>query len=118
MEGASHAPMFRKERLLYLYCLDTEHVFELTVPSLPFLKLKCLFGHVSLPGALSERRIAVFPQCKRALEKLKEVVSPCVIEVTASVDFKVSIFLLVYSLVHEEQVTNDSLTALFVNFLP
>ena len=114
MESAWHALIFRKEKLLYLYCLDTEDVFELTVPSLPFLKLKCLFGHVSLPGALSERRIAVFPQCERALEKLKDVVSPCVIEVTASVDFQVSIFLLVYSHVYEEQVTNDSLMMLFI----
>ena len=87
------------------------------MPSLPFLKLKCLFGHVSLPGALSERQIAVFLQCERALEKLKDVVSPCVIEVTASVDFQVSIFLLVYSLVHKKQVTNDALMALFDCFL-
>ena len=70
-EGEWQAPMFRKEQLLYLYCFDTEHGFELTVPSLPFLKLKCLFGHISLPGTLSERRIAVFPRCERALDKLK-----------------------------------------------
>ena len=94
VEEPCQAPMFRKRKLLYLYCLDREHVFELTVPSLPFLKLKCLFGHVSFPGALSERRIVVFPQSERTIGKVKDVVSPCVIEVTSSVDFQVGIFLI------------------------
>ena len=92
VEEPCQAPMFRKRKLLYLYCLDTEHVFELTVPSLPFLKIKCLFGHVSFPGALSERRIVVFPQSERTIGKVKDVVSPCVIVVTSSVDFQVGIF--------------------------
>ena len=60
VEEPCQALMFRKRKLLYLYCFDTEHVFELTVPSLRFLKLKCLFGHVTFPGALSERRIVFF----------------------------------------------------------
>ena len=42
----------KKAFIVVLLRFDTEHVFELTVPSLPFLKLKCLFGHVSFPGAL------------------------------------------------------------------
>ena len=56
-EESCQAPMFRKRKLLYLYCFDTKHVLELPVPSLPFLKLKCLFGHVSFPGAFAERRL-------------------------------------------------------------
>ena len=38
---------------------DTEYISVLTVFSLPFLKLKCLFGRVSFPGSLSERRMVV-----------------------------------------------------------
>ena len=53
VEEAWQAPMFRKRKLLYLYCFDTVHDVELTVPSLPFLERKCLFGHVSFPD---ERR--------------------------------------------------------------
>ena len=53
VEDPCGALMLRKMMLLYLYCFDTEHVFELIAPSLPFLELKCLFGHVSFPGALS-----------------------------------------------------------------
>ena len=32
-------------------------------------------------------------QCRRVMDKLKDVDSPCVIEVTASVDFQVGIFI-------------------------
>ena len=87
-EQAWQALMFLKTSLLYLYCVDTEYVSELTIPSLPFLKLKVLFGHVSFPRSLSERRMAVFPMCKRVLDELKDVVSPCVINVVSSVEFK------------------------------
>ena len=90
-EQAWQAPIFRKSSLLYLYCVDSEYVSELTVPSLPFLSLKCLFGHVSFPRSLSERRMVVFPQCSRVLDKLKDVVSPCAIHVISSVEFKVRI---------------------------
>lgn len=91
VEQAWQAPIFHKSRLLYLYCVDPDYVSELTVPSLPFLKIKCLFGHVSFPGFLSERRMVVFPKCKRVLDKMKEIDSPCVIEVTSSVEFQVRI---------------------------
>ena len=84
--------MVRKRKLLYLYCCDTERVFELSAPSLPFLKLKCLFGYFSFPGALSERRIVFFSQSERTTGKLEDVVLPCVIEVTSSVDFQVGTF--------------------------
>ena len=88
---AWQAPIFHKSRLLYLFCVDPDYVSELTVPSLPFLKIKCLFGHVSFPGFLSERRMVVFPKCKRILEKMKGIDSPCLIEVTSSVEYQVRI---------------------------
>ena len=80
-----------KSSMLYLYCIDPDFVSELTVPSLPFLKLKCLFGHVSFPGFLSERRLVVFPECERVIEKVRNIPSPCVIEVLSSVEFQVRI---------------------------
>lgn len=46
------APMFRKSKLLYLYCVDPGYASELTILNLPFLKLKCLFGHVRLPVSI------------------------------------------------------------------
>ena len=51
--------MFRKSKMLYSYFVYTEYISVLTVFSLPFLKLKCLFGCVSFPGSLSERRMVV-----------------------------------------------------------
>ena len=90
-EQAWQAPVSSKSNLLYLYCVDLEHVSELTIPTLPFLKLKCLFWHVSFPRALSERRMVVFPQCNRVLNKLKDVTLPCVIKVISSVIFQVII---------------------------
>ena len=95
MEQSWQASQFRKAKLLYLYCVDLNYICELTVPSLPFLFMKCFFGHVSFPGALEERRVVVLPQgeCKRVMDKLKDVGSPCVIEVTASVDFQVRILI-------------------------
>ena len=35
--------------------------------------------------------MVVFPKCKRVLDKIKEINSPCVIEVTSSVEFRVRI---------------------------
>ena len=77
------------------FCVDLNYICEFTVPSLPFLFMKCFFGDVSFPGALEERRVVVLPQgeCKRVMDKLKDVGSPCVIEVTASVDFQVRILI-------------------------
>ena len=45
--------------MLYSYFVDTEYSSVLTVFSLPFLKLKCVFGRVSFPGSLLERRMIV-----------------------------------------------------------
>ena len=47
IEDPCEAPILRKMMLFYLYCFDTEHVFELTASSLPFPRLKCLFRHVT-----------------------------------------------------------------------
>ena len=49
----------RKSKMLYSYFVDTEYSSVLTVFSLPFLKLKCVFGRVSFPGSLLERRMTV-----------------------------------------------------------
>jgi len=88
-ENVWHAPMFLKSRLLYLYCIDPRYVSELTISNLPFLKLKSLFGQVSFPGSLLGRRMVVFPKCKRVVNKIKEVVSPCIVKVISSVEFLV-----------------------------
>ena len=53
VEDPCEVQMLRKMMHLHSYCFDTERVFELTAPSVPFLKFKCLFGDVSFPGALS-----------------------------------------------------------------
>ena len=45
--------------MLYSYFVDTEYVSVFTVFSLPFLRLKCLFGRVNFAGSLSERRMVV-----------------------------------------------------------
>lgn len=83
------ATEFTNQRLLYLYCVDFGYTFDLTIPSLPFLKLNCVFGHVSFPASLSERRMVVFPRIQH-IERLKDVASPCVIEIISSVNFKVN----------------------------
>ena len=44
LEDRCEAPMLRKMMLLYSYCSDTERVFELNAPSLPFLKLNVCLG--------------------------------------------------------------------------
>ena len=49
----------RKSKMLYSSFVDTEYSSVLTVFSLPFLKLKCVFGRVSFPGSLLERRMIV-----------------------------------------------------------
>ena len=78
---------------LYLYRVDLSYVFDLTIPSLPFLKLNCVFAHVSFPCSLSERRIVALPRSQKQCDKLKDMPSPCVIEVVSSVDFEVNDFL-------------------------
>ena len=70
--------------------MDFGYAFDLTIPSLPFLKQNCVFGHVTFPASLSERRMVVFPRSQH-IDKLKDVVSPCVIEVNSSINFKVNL---------------------------
>ncbi|KAJ7388995.1 hypothetical protein OS493_034384 [Desmophyllum pertusum] len=45
-ETAWQAAKFENQKLLYLYCIDFSYLFDLTIPSLPFLKLNCVFGHI------------------------------------------------------------------------
>ena len=89
-ETCWQAQQFQDQNLLYLYCIDLSYVFELTVPSLPFLKLNCVFAHVSFPGSLLERRMVVIPQSNNHLRKMEDMNSPCVIEVISSVNFEVN----------------------------
>lgn len=91
-ETAWQAAEFENQKLLYLYCVDFSYVFDLTIPSLPFLKLNCVFGHVSFPSSLSERRMVVFPRSNKQFGKLKDMASPCVIEVVSSVNFQVNTY--------------------------
>ena len=65
-------------------------MFELTVPSLPFLKLNCVFAHVSFPGSLVERRMVVLPRSYNHLIKMVDMDSPCVIEVISRGNFEVN----------------------------
>lgn len=92
------AEQFRNQSLLYLYCVDLSYVFELTIPSLPFLKLECVFAHVCFPSSLSERRMVVLPRSHKLLGKLKDITSLCVIETISSVDFEVKNLFFLYSI--------------------
>ena len=98
METPSQAEEFRNQSLLYLYCIDLSYVFELKIPSLPFLKLECVFAHVSFPSSLSERRMVVLPRSHKQFGKLKDITSPCVIETISSVDFEVIYLFFLYSI--------------------
>ena len=88
-ERSWQAEQFRNQSILYLYCVDFSYFFDLIVPSLPFLKVHCIFAHVSFPSSLSERRMVVLPRSHKQFVKLKDMASPCVIEVISSVDFEV-----------------------------
>jgi len=92
------AEEFRIQSLLYLYFVDLSYVFELTIPSLPFLKLECVFAHVSFPCSLSERKMVVLPRSLKQFGKLKDITSPCVIETISSVDFEVINLFFLYSI--------------------
>lgn len=52
---------------------------------------KGFFGHVRFPGSLSDRRMVVSPHCELVLDKVKDIFSPCFIEVISSVEFQVQI---------------------------
>ena len=74
------APIFRKIKLAMFVLLGYRVSFDLTVTSLPFLKLKCCFGHVRFPRSLSE--------ANGLLDKVKDLISPCVIRIICSVVFR------------------------------
>ena len=74
-----------------LHCRDMNARFAVTVKSFPLPKLKCLYGHISFMSELSERRVVVFPDSDVVLSKLKDVKSPCCLEVKSSAIFEVRI---------------------------
>lgn len=90
VETCWQAQQFQDRNLLYLYCIDLSYVFELIVPSSPFLKLNCVFAHVSFPGSLLARRMVVIPRSNNHLGKMEDMNSPCVIEVISSMNFEVN----------------------------
>ena len=69
-----------KIRLVTFVLLGYRVWFEITVTSLPLLKLKCCFGHASFPRSLSE--------ANGLLDKVKDLISPCVIRIKCSVVFR------------------------------
>ena len=69
-----------KIKLVIVVLLGYRVWFDLTVTSLPFLKLKCCFGHVRFPRSLSE--------ANGLLDKVKDLISPCVIRIKCSVVFR------------------------------
>ena len=85
------AQQFQDWNLLYLYCIDLSCVFELTVLSLSFLKINCVFAHVCFPGSLLERQMVVIPRSYNHLRKMEDMNSPCVIEVISSLNFDITI---------------------------
>ena len=84
--------LFKDNRSLWLYCIDLESRFELTVKSFPLLKVKFVNGHFSFMWDLSERRLVMFPDSDDVISKLTGVKSLCCIEVKSSAVFDVSIF--------------------------
>lgn len=83
------ADVFGHSNIIYLYCVDLSYEFSFTVRSLPFLQLNGVFGHVAFPASQAERRMVVFPRSEEVLLKLKDIQSPCIIEVNSSVNFEV-----------------------------
>ena len=69
-----------KIKLVIFVLLGYRVWFDITVASLPLLKLKCCFGHVSFPRSLSE--------ANGLLDKVKDLISPCVIRIESSVVFR------------------------------
>ena len=59
-----------KIKLVTFVLLGYRVWFEITVTSLPLLKLKCCFGHASFPRFLSK--------ANGLLDKVKDLISPCV----------------------------------------
>lgn len=88
-EQCWQADVFGHSNIIYLYCVDVSYEFSFTVPSLPFLQLTGMFGHVAFPASQAERRMVVFPRSEELLLKLKDIHSPCIIEVNSSVNFEV-----------------------------
>jgi len=82
--------IFRQNRFIWVHCINQNDRFELSVPSFPILKLKCLYGHVCFMTDLSEQRLVIFRDCDAVVGKFAVVKSPCCIEVKSSAVFSVS----------------------------
>lgn len=71
--------------------VDLDGRFQLTVKSFPILNLKCVYGHVSFPSDLLERRLVALPDYNTHHVKFVGVKSPCFLDVKSSAVFNVSI---------------------------
>lgn len=88
-EQRFNAELFERNSLIYLHCCALFFQFDVTVPSLPFLRLKGLYCHFSFVDALTERRVCMIPNSDSLIKKLQDVKSPCVVEVVSSTVFEV-----------------------------
>ena len=70
---------------------DLSHTFTLTVPSLPFLKLRGIFAHFRLLDTPSERRKSTLPLSRELLQKLDGRKPSVAVDMQSSVIFEVCI---------------------------
>ena len=66
----------KRNKLLYLYCVDFYFSQNFKIESLPFMDLKLVGGHVSFPQSLHGRRIVFFPN-GTMIRNLAQEASPC-----------------------------------------
>ena len=92
-EHESQAEIFQDSTILYLHCVDTQYPLQLKIAGLPLLRMEGYFCHFSFMNSLSNRRICILPNSAELLRKVDGVNSPCIINVTSSVVFKVSYIL-------------------------
>ena len=88
MNTPCNTEIFHQISVVVVHCLDLDTKFELTVRSVPVLKLKCLYRHICFPVDLCEQRLVVFLNSVIIHAKFAGVKSPCCIEVKSSAVFE------------------------------
>lgn len=76
-----------------IHCLNLNARFA----SFPILKLKCVYRHISFMTDLAERGVFVFPVSDVVLSKLKDMKSPCCLEVKSRAYFRYDAALVIMS---------------------
>ena len=87
-ETPSNWEVFGENNLVYLHCCTFDHPAKVRIPGLTLLSLNVRYCHFSFPKYLRERRVCLIPNSERLLHQLKDVKSPCVIEVLSSTVLK------------------------------